>query len=405
MKARLVFTVSAVVAFASGVLAQAGDCTFKPPSHHIHFGSGQVADFNTASLVFYNRVSTACPTDGHYSYVAATSNCFRGDWHTLTADHTPGDAGGNMLLVNSAYSSGNFFQTKIKGLKKGATYQFGVWLMNVCRPTDKCPFPLLPRLTVRLQTPAGRTVAQFATGDLPRRKMPQWSEHIAHFTMPANATDLLLTLTNSATGGCGNDFALDDITFRECKQSNPARVVETRKVPPVTAKKVPPTAKKSVQKRTPSAPPVGRQKTLAGIPVPETGRTIKPEGPQRPALTVVPAVLKQRTNTLVKTIELEAGEILLELYDNGEIDGDTVSIYHNNQLIIAAQRLSQKPISFRVKISKGEPHHELVMVAENLGSIPPNTSLMMVTTEEKRYQVFISSTKQQNAKVIFQLKQ
>ena len=45
------------------------------------------------------------------------------------------------------------------------------------------------------------------------------------------------------------------------------------------------------------------------------------------------------------------------------------------------------------------------MVANNLGSIPPNTSLMYVYAGPQRYEVFISSNEQTNAKVIFDLKQ
>jgi hypothetical protein len=45
------------------------------------------------------------------------------------------------------------------------------------------------------------------------------------------------------------------------------------------------------------------------------------------------------------------------------------------------------------------------MVAENLGSIPPNTSLMIVTAGTKRYEVYISSNEQRNAKVILDLKE
>jgi type IV secretory pathway VirB9-like protein len=45
------------------------------------------------------------------------------------------------------------------------------------------------------------------------------------------------------------------------------------------------------------------------------------------------------------------------------------------------------------------------MVADNLGSIPPNTSLMIVTAKDKRYEVFISSTEQKNARVNIDLKE
>ncbi len=51
------------------------------------------------------------------------------------------------------------------------------------------------------------------------------------------------------------------------------------------------------------------------------------------------------------------------------------------------------------------PHHELIMVANNLGSIPPNTSLMIITANNKRSEVFISSTEQKNAKMLIDLKE
>src|SRR5436309_9934053 len=90
------------------LFAQSAACTFKPPFFLLHFGRGNVADVNETSLALYDRVFSSCPTDGHYAYVSSTSDCFRGDWHTLTEDHTPGDVGGNMLLVNSSYDKGEF---------------------------------------------------------------------------------------------------------------------------------------------------------------------------------------------------------------------------------------------------------------------------------------------------------
>ena len=108
---------------------------------------------------------------------------------------------------------------------------------------------------------------------------------------------------------------------------------------------------------------------------------------------------------MVKQIQVESGDINIRLYDNGDIDDDTVSIFHNNTLLKSKVRLSQNPISFTIPIDSTKPHHELVMVAENLGSIPPNTSLMIVTVGTKRYEIFISSSETKNAKIIFDLKE
>ena len=386
--------------------AQYSGCTFKPPFFHMHFGSGNVQDVNTASLAQYNRVLSPCPGDGYYAYAPYTSSCFAGDWHTLSEDHTPGDVGGNMLLVNSAYDEGTFLTTKVRGFKGGTTYQIGVWLMNLCIPSKKCPFPLLPNLAVRLRTPGGKTVANFLTGDLPRIPSPRWKQYLAQFTVPAGESELILTFVDNAPGGCGNDFAMDDITFRECVRVDPAKVVESNKTTAVVTKKT--SAKETLKKTAPVVPAATKRSEIATVAKSEnespTGT--KPTiNPQSVVLVMVPLVLKQRSNSLVKRIEAVEGEIQFALYDNGEIDGDTVSVYHNNNLIVTKQRLSAQPILFRIRVDKAQPHHELVMVAENLGTIPPNTSLMTVTAKDKQYRVLISSTEQQNAKVIIDLKE
>ena len=41
------------------------------------------------------------------------------------------------------------------------------------------------------------------------------------------------------------------------------------------------------------------------------------------------------------------------------------------------------------------------MVGENLGSIPPNTALMIINAGDKRYQLYLTSDEQKNAMVRF----
>jgi hypothetical protein len=389
---------------ANAARAQALDCTFKPPLITIHFGSGEdIRDPNTVNTSDYERVRTSCPSDGYYTYTDYTSECFRGDWLTLE-DHTPGDKNGNMMLVNASYSTGVFFGTNLMGLKGGTTYEFALWMMNVCRISDKCPFPLLPNIIIRLKTPAGRTVAQFGTGELPRLHAPHWTRYRAVFTMPAGETALVLSMADSSPGGCGNDFVLDDITIRECMQPLPAVTTAPVKTP---AKKPAPAATKPVvRKETPAPVKTAPRITTVDKKTSETTLRDNPLPKEKTALFAPPPpILLTRANPLIKQIETESGSIKIDLYDNGEIDGDTVSVYHNNELVVSRAKLSQKPISIRVAVDAAHPHHELIMVAHNLGSIPPNTSLMIVTTESKKYQVFISSTEQKNAKVVIDLRE
>ena len=93
--------------------------------------------------------------------------------------------------------------------------------------------------------------------------------------------------------------------------------------------------------------------------------------------------------------------MIVKLYDTGEIDDDTISVYLDNSLVLSKQRLTAAALTIRLKMDETNPDHELTMVAENLGRIPPNTSLMIVTAGDKRFEVRITSTEQKNAVVRF----
>lgn len=117
---------------------------------------------------------------------------------------------------------------------------------------------------------------------------------------------------------------------------------------------------------------------------------------------ILPKVLTERKNNLVKTFYVDEGELELEIYDNGQIDNDSISVFHNGEPVILHERLSTIPIKLKIKVTAANPVHELILVADNLGEIPPNTSLMKVTAGKKNYQVFLTSDLQKNAKIIFE---
>ena len=162
------------------------------------------------------------------------------------------------------------------------------------------------------------------------------------------------------------------------------------------------TAKKTVpQKTTSTTPPVvktptpvNKNNTVKVVPLDTIAKVEK-----KPVVT--PKVLLTRENELVKTISTNANEITIDLYDNGTIDNDTVSVYVDKKLVVAKQRLTGKPITVKFTLDQNNTFHELVMVAENLGEIPPNTSLMVVKAGSKQYEVRITSNEQKNAVVIF----
>ena len=385
--------------------AQNNDCFFKDTLFRIDFGNSKnVQEFNLRSLGNYNRAFSNCPEDGYYSYSTETSDCFNGDWITLTEDHTANDVGGKMFIVNANPSASAFFIATLSGFKTNTKYEFAVWMMNLCRINGGCT-PLPPNILITLQTLDGKKVASFQTGLVSSGFNPSWKKYFSFFTTPADAISLNLKMEDMTNGGCGNDFTMDDITFRECYKKEPVSpITETKPDPLPKAKPVAVTPKPAVKELTSKQlkkDPV----TVNRLPVKDSAGVLKAITKIKPVNITLPQVILYRENPVIKMIRTEPATMLIELYDNGQIDGDTVSIYHNNELIVSHAGLSEKPISFKIKIDSNNPHHELTMVADNLGSIPPNTSLMVITADKKRYEIFISSSEQKNAKIVIDLKE
>jgi len=123
---------------------------------------------------------------------------------------------------------------------------------------------------------------------------------------------------------------------------------------------------------------------------------------QKPAFTPeVPPVLIERKLELVKEIKVDTGNVRLDFYDNGVIDGDTISVYVNDIPVVSRKVLATKPITIYIRVDFTKPRQEMIMVGENLGSIPPNTALMIVNAGDKRYQVYLTSDNKKNAMVRF----
>ena len=105
--------------------------------------------------------------------------------------------------------------------------------------------------------------------------------------------------------------------------------------------------------------------------------------------------LTKEASSIFNEIKVDTGIIRLDFYDNAEIDGDTISVSVDNNNVVNHQRLGTKPLSVTIKIDFLRTEHEVVMIAENEGSIPPNTALLMVTAGDKRYRLFLSSDSEQ----------
>jgi hypothetical protein len=115
-------------------------------------------------------------------------------------------------------------------------------------------------------------------------------------------------------------------------------------------------------------------------------------------------VSNNRINQVVRELTLPNKDVHISIYDNGEIDGDSITVYINNKVVIYKKMLTASPIEFNVHLSGVDDLAEITLVADNLGRIPPNTSLMIVESGGKRIDVIrISSSEQNNAVVRLKL--
>lgn len=208
-----------------------------------------------------------------------------------------------------------------------------------------------------------------------------------------------------------SDFYVEPFLREKPLVRKPAHPVQKSTAkPPVAQKSTPKTTtppRNNTTTKAPAQKPATKDKEIASKP--KTSEIPKEEPVQEaphktitpPKVINIPIQTRSRQNELTKTLTVENEQVVVRLYDNGEIDDDTISVYMDNALILSKKRLSASPITLTLRMDEENPDHVLVMVAENLGRIPPNTSLMIVQDGDKRYEVRITSTEQKNAMVRF----
>jgi hypothetical protein len=98
-------------------------------------------------------------------------------------------------------------------------------------------------------------------------------------------------------------------------------------------------------------------------------------------------------------IEITENVVRLEIKDYLREDGDIISVYHNRRPFIRNQLIVNKPTNHTLRLNRNQELHEIILYAENLGKIPPNTSNLRIYDGVKEHQVLIRSTKEVSAVV------
>jgi|GEM_PF-1196158 len=156
--------------------------------------------------------------DGQY---AILNNSHQGDngsfgWISKT-DHT-GNTNGKMLVVNASYAPGTFYEREVTSLCKNTNFLFSAWFLDLNGPNCGGYTKVLPiNIKFIVSDSLGNILDSASTGNI--RPNSSYTQGWQNFSFPINTgnyTTVYVQLVNNAPGGCGNDLAIDDISFQPC---------------------------------------------------------------------------------------------------------------------------------------------------------------------------------------------
>ncbi len=170
---------------------------------------------------------------------------------------------------------------------------------------------------------------------------------------------------------------------------------------PVTPKPTPPKPQAPKPVPVKPAPPKPEVKL---VPKTDSSRKVNPPSPAvvkpRPDADLL-RKMNERKQQQQSRLEVNVKRINLKVYDNGVVDNDTVSIFYNGKLLISHKRLSEQAIELNIDLDENVTEHTITMFAENLGGIPPNTAVIVVTAGDKRYELRSKASLEENAVLVF----
>ena len=197
----------------------------------------------------------------------------------------------------------------------------------------------------------------------------EWDFVIENYTVGANDPDIIDSV--------GSIFA------SQVKQDeDPVKTTPAEK--PVVAMR--PTPQKPAEKPAQQVEQISSPPTVIEKPVPVTIPTIEEK-------------FVARQKIFIKEIPVSGDSIELRFYDNAEIDGDSISLFLNNNLLFQHIRLSGNAHIIKLALSDLMESNELTMVAENLGTIPPNTSYMVAIVNGERKDAYLASSEGSSAMI------
>ncbi|MEO7983537.1 MAG: hypothetical protein ABI688_05605, partial [Bacteroidota bacterium] len=243
--------------------------------------------------------------------------------------------------------------------------------------------------------------------DLPRTNAKNIPVTTVALSQPVENKSRAENMIPATTGSVNKPTEIPANTIAEKKKiiTMPDRKNIARQEPPVksstTISTGQPVAKTTVPVTTNN--PVPEKKEIKKEPV-NAVAVIPEEKKPMIDITAKAAIIAGRKSEFSQIVSYKSDSLELSLYDNGEIDGDTVSIYLNGEVVMAKQGLKASAIKKTIYIKQGEEDFTLVLFAENLGKYPPNTGLLVVHDGNDVYNLRFSSDFEKNAGIVFRRK-
>jgi len=246
------------------------------------------------------------------------------------------------------------------------------------------------------------TVAVVAVTE-PVEKKP---EPLPVVSVPAPAPKSLSVIKNTppSTTKISSPPKQKELQMDTLAKSNMKPVVKPASVAPKPGPTVVFAPAPKQEKKTPPPPKPEPEKKPVVVAVQPQPKPAPPATIVAPSIVQGAAEIEKRFTKSDKSFDFETDSLLLTLYDNGQVDGDTVTVLMNGNIIFSKVGLTTKANSKTIYIASNMDSVKLVMYAESLGEIPPNTGLMVVTDGEKRYDVRFSADLKTNSAIVFRRK-
>ena len=181
---------------------------------------------------------------------------------------------------------------------------------------------------------------------------------------------------------------------------------ETVKEQPV-AKVKPVEKEKPAEVKVAKAKPVKEKNISKAKEVTEIKEAIVKKEPEKMPEAKTKQAAEDINGRIIETIQsvnYSSDSLVISLYDNGEVDGDTVSVLMNGNVIMPMVGLSTNAVRKTIYTKDITDSIQIVMYAENLGSLPPNTGLLIVYDGKERYEIRFSGDLKKNAAIVFKKK-